>query len=439
MKLRTFPILPLFCTWHLVGVAAAQGGEDWPYPDDIPSPSPASVGLAGAEPTNVARYFKALGARSGDISPDGETVVYASSASGVPQVYAVSANGGAPRQITFGTGVSGFGFAPDGRVFVASDTDGNEREGYTLLSIDGRDEERLLAASDAFNVFGAFDDDGDRFVFASTRRTGIDFDIYLGTTAGEERRIFDGKFAFLPQAWRPGTDEVLVTETSGEDADLLHILNVETGTLATLFDPEVRSSYHDFVFAPDGSGFWMATNHGREFHALVYMNLVTYAQTGDAEASLSVVHSHDDRDIGDVALVGQTLVWTENDGGYSKLGALNIKNGREVKLPELMDGTYTLSAAKEAETLAVSIRGPQTPGTVVAIDLSGRRARARIVGHPTDGGLPIETFSAPEDVRFAAQDGVMLQGLLYRPETGAGEIPVVINVHGGPTAQARPR
>ncbi|MEM0930737.1 MAG: alpha/beta fold hydrolase, partial [Pseudomonadota bacterium] len=47
--------------------------------------------------------------------------------------------------------------------------------------------------------------------------------------------------------------------------------------------------------------------------------------------------------------------------------------------------------------------------------------------------------SAPEDVRFAAQDGVMLQGLLYRPETGAGEIPVVINVHGGPTAQARPR
>ena len=39
-------------------------GEDWPYPDDIPEPMEASVGLAGQTPTEIVRYLMADGAAS---------------------------------------------------------------------------------------------------------------------------------------------------------------------------------------------------------------------------------------------------------------------------------------------------------------------------------------------------------------------------------------
>jgi dipeptidyl aminopeptidase/acylaminoacyl peptidase len=46
----------------------------------------------------------------------------------------------------------------------------------------------------------------------------------------------------------------------------------------------------------------------------------------------------------------------------------------------------------------------------------------------------------PESLRFKARDGVELQGLLYQPDPGVypGKRPLLVRVHGGPTAQGRP-
>ncbi len=426
-------------TLGVIAFQTAAAADDWPDTQDIPSPAPASVGLAGAEPPNVARFFKVTGAAGGTISPDGELVLFRSSITGQPQLFAVPATGGQPRQLTFGTGVSGYGFAPDGRIRVEADTDGNERVGYTLLATDGHSEERLLEASEAFNSFGAFDDDGDRFVFATTRRNGTDFDIYLREADGAVREVYRGKFGFFPQVWRPGTDHVIVTETRGEDGNVLHLLDVASGKLTTLLDPDDISSYGSFVFAPDGSGFWMATSYQREFQALAYFDLATYERSGDAEASLSFIHEHDDRDVEDVVLAaGRYLIFTENEDGYSGIGALDVLNGNEqVELPELPRGIYKLHGSKQAAKASVTLTGSRTPGTVGIIDLSGDQPSFRVLAEPQDGGLDLASFQEPEPVRFDARDGIGLQGLLYRP-AGEGDAPVVIMVHGGPTAQARP-
>lgn len=423
----------------LLSSTAVHAQETWSYPDDIPSPAPAATGLAGAEPANVVRYFKVTGVGGAVMSPDGETVLFRSSITGEPQLFATDFEGGQPRQLTFGTGVSSYGFAPDGRILVAADTDGNERVGYTLLTTNGQSEERILAASQAFNSFGSFDTDGDRFSFANTSRTGDDFDIYVAGLGEEPERVFEGVFGFFPQDWRPNTDQVLVTETRGEDGNVLHILDVTTGEMTTLFDPEVTSSYGSFIFNEDGSGFWMVTNHERQFDALAFFDLASFEETGDAEAALSFVHEHDDRDINQVVLAdNRYLVWTENEDGYSTLGAYDItRNMREVVLPELPAGIYGLSASKDSPRLAVSIRGPQSPGSIAVVELK-RRPTAEVIVEPQHGGLDLASMISPEPVRFDARDGVGLQGLLYRPEGASGDLPVVINVHGGPTAQARP-
>jgi dipeptidyl aminopeptidase/acylaminoacyl peptidase len=436
MKISTVTALPLI----LASAAFAQDdAASWPYEEDTPSPAPASAGLAGSKENNVVRYFKVLGARGGEISPDGETVLFGSSMTGEAQIYTVDPEGGAPRQITYGTGVSSSSFAPDGRILISSDTDGNERVGYTLLTQDGRKEERLLEASEAFQSFLTFDDDGDRFVFASTARTGTDFDIYLVEDGGEPEEVFRGEFGFYPRAWRPGSDDVIVTETRGEDGDALHMLDVVSGELTTLFDPEETSAYRSFVFAPDGSGFWLSTNHDREFAGLAFFDLTAFEEDGDAEAALSFIKEPEGRDVESIALAGERyLAYTENDNGYSRLAAMDLdRNNREVKLPELPRGIYQLDAADEAAKFAVGVIGPTTPGTVMVLDMEGRRPSLTTVAEPQDAGLPIETFKAPQSVRFDARDGVELQGLFYEPDT-EGDAPLLILVHGGPSAQARP-
>jgi dipeptidyl aminopeptidase/acylaminoacyl peptidase len=56
------------------------------------------------------------------------------------------------------------------------------------------------------------------------------------------------------------------------------------------------------------------------------------------------------------------------------------------------------------------------------------------------GGLSPRDFVAPDSLRYQARDGVELQGLMYLPPGSDSETlpPVVVSVHGGPTAQSRP-
>jgi dipeptidyl aminopeptidase/acylaminoacyl peptidase len=420
---------------------AMQQSTDWPYPEDAPSPEPASVGLAGAEEVNVARYFKVAGASGARISPDGETVIYRSSLTGEPQVFAVPFEGGQPKLLTYGTGVSTFGFAPDGRILIAADTDGNERVGFTLLTDDGLQEQRILEASEAFNSFGSFDEETERFVFANTSRTGDDYDIYLKQIGeGEAERIYEGKFGFYPASFRPDSDDILVTETRGEDGNALHVLDVTTGELTTLFDEEETAAYDNLTFAPDGTGFFLTTNHEREFTALAFFDLEAFENGTEPEDALRIIHAPEGRDVDGLALAAERyLVFTENADGYSQIGGFDLdRRMRPLRFEELPRGVYGISAAEDAPRIAVTVNGPKTPGTVIAVDLSRQPATTDTIVEPHTAGLDVAGFAEPESVRFAARDGTGLQGLLYRPDETSGDVPVLITVHGGPTAQARP-
>lgn len=411
----------------------AQGAPDWPYPNDIPKPAPAAAGLAGAEPPSIVRFLKISGAGKTLMSPDGASIAYIDRTTGEPQLWSVSSKGGAPRQLTFGTGVSDFEWTPGGELLIAADSDGNEREGYTILAPDGLFERRVLAQSDAFNAFGDFSAAGDRFVYSTTGRNGVDYDVYVGSTdGGEPKEILQGRFGYFASAWRPGGEEVLVSETRGEDANDLHLLDLATGELETLFAPEVASSYFSFAWEPDGAGFYLATNHERGFEGLARFDMeareLTFIET--PEHDISNVRLADD---------GRYLAWTTNEGGFSRLHVRDLRNGRDLAAPELPDGVYSVSAAANAPMLAVRVSGPDTPGDVYRVAL-GRRPRAALVTSASDAGLDRAGFVAPESLFFEARDGVRLNGLLYLPtERALGETPpVVLMVHGGPTAQARP-
>lgn len=407
--------------------------DDWPTASDIPVTEPVTVGLAGEGPADIVRYLLAQGAKAARLSPDGKRVAFEWAVTGEPQLWTVDAAGGWPQQVTFGSAITFFRWSPDGaNLLVGRDAEGNEREGYYLISADGTRERQLLPLSEAFRQFGMFSSDGRRFIYSSTERNGVDFDIYTGEVAtGETRRVLEGSFGFFPASWQPGGDLVIVSEIRGEDANDLYFLDLGTGELEPLFQPEVASSYSDFAWLPDGSGFYLATNHDREFAGLAFYSL--------EEKRLEFLETPE-FDIDNVRISGdgRYLAWTQNEDGYSRLRAIDRTSGGHLALPPLPDGVYTLDAARGAPAISILVSGPDVPGDVWTWDLS-TGAHARAV-RSSLGGLAAKDFVAPVSLRYQARDGVELHGLLYLPgdEGDASNPPVVVSVHGGPTAQSRP-
>ncbi len=406
---------------------------DWDYPEDIPVIEPVTVGLAGERPADIIRYLLAEGAGPAQPSPDGSAIAFRYSVSGERQLWIVDSDGGWPRQLTFGSGITFFEWTPDGEhILVGRDADGNEREGFYLLSKDGTSEQQVLPLTDAFRSFGMFSADGNRILYSSTERNGTDYDIYVADVeTGESRMVYQGSFGFFPAAWQPDGDLVVVTETRGEDANDVHLLDMSTGKLEALFQPEIAAEYSSFAWLPDGSGFYLATNQDREFSALAFYSL--------ANGTLDWVSTHEG-DVSNVGLSdnGRYLVWQVNDDGYSRVFARELRSGEAIDVPAMVDGTYSLAYAADAPVVSVRISGTATPGDVIVWDLAG--GGTTTVVESNLAGLDPESFIAPLSLRYPARDGVELQGFLYLPDASQFDYkpPVVVDVHGGPTGQSRP-
>ena len=406
---------------------------DWDNPDDIPVIEPVAVGLAGEQPADIVRYLMARGALQTRISPDGKTVAFGYRVTGEPQLWVVDAAGGWPRQLTFGSGVTFFRWSPDGRhLLVGRDHEGNEREGYNLLSVDGAEERQLLPQSDAYRAFGMFSAEGSQILFSSTERNGRDFDIYVtDVDSANTQIIYEGTFGFYPQAWQPGGDLVIVNETRGEDADDVHLLDMASGKMTALFQPDVAAAYGSFAWLPDGSGFYLATNQDREYAALAFYSLedeeLRFLETPDADISNVTLSGN-----------GRYLAWITNEDGYAKVHAVDRSNNRSLTPPELPPGVYGLRFSIAASSLSIRVSGPATPGDVYVWNLESGEVSQAI--ESSLAGLDPATFVAPESLRYPARDSVELQGLLYLPTglASSGKPPVLVKVHGGPTSQSRP-
>jgi dipeptidyl aminopeptidase/acylaminoacyl peptidase len=413
-----------------------------PAPQDIPQPVAGDIGLAGSDAPDIARFLNARTVTSPSLSPDGARLSYITSTTGQPQLWAVRSDGGPPVQLTFNeSSVTFQEWSPAGEwIAYGTDRGGNEREGFYLVSPDGLRERELLAPSEAFRVWGGWSPDGRRIAFASTERNGVDFDIYLMDVspegaAGAPRRVHEGKGGVYVAAWRPDGGALLLTRARGEADNDVFLLDLRSGKLETVFEPADGAAYAGFSWTPDGRGFYLATNQGRDLAALAFYDL--------ASRALSIVDAPP-QEVEGVALSkdGRYLAWTVNDNGYSRLTVRDLRSRRPVPAaPALPPGVYGIHFAEAAPVLSVRVGGPQLPGDVWTVDArTGRTARATV---SATGGLDPSTFIVPQAVSFKSWDGETIHGLLYLPRLNGrapagAKPPVVVGVHGGPTAQARP-
>ena len=405
-----------------------------PNDEDIPKPVPDEISLAGSAAPDIARFLNVRTAASPSLSPDGARLTFLTGTTGTPQLWVVDSRGGWPDQLTFGESVTFQEWSPSGEWIVyGSDHGGNEREGYYVIAPDGSTERELLPPSQAFREFGGVTRDGQRIAYATTERNGEDFDIHLiDVGAGHDREIFRGRMGLYAVSWRPDAGAVILSEARGEDANDAYLLDIRTGQVSDLFKPADASRYESFSWLPDGAGFYLVTNDGREFAALASYDVTT--------RQMRIVDKPDGEvEQVRVAPTGEFLAWVTSEGGYSRLRVRNLKTGSDLSVPLLPRGTFSLQWAAREPVLAITVSGPQIPGDIWTWDVSsGQLHRAT---RSATAGLDPMTMVVPTHHSFRASDGTTIHGLLYRPRAVPANrrAPVLVSVHGGPTAHATPR
>lgn len=388
----------------------------------------------------LLQYQNTRSAGLADWLPSGGGMLISTRFGETSQIHVVKVPGGARNQITFfEEPVTGAAVSPspaiDGFVF-GRDVGGSEF--YQLFFFDFETGDNIMLTDGKSRNGGArWSNKGDRFAFFTTRRNGQDWDIHvmdMGQPGVSQPVLEEGGTWFVAD-WSPDDNALLVVRYVSATESHPHILDLSTGALTRLNPTDEKVAYGAAAFSKDGRGIYFTSDEGSEFKRLRYYDL----ETGD----ITVLTEHIPWDIEDIDLSddGRYLAFTANEDGVSVLRVLDISTMKEVPLPDIPLGVIRgLSFTPDGATLGLVLETPTSPADVYAVDLAG----VKLVRwtYSEIGGLRSETFCVPKLIRYETFDKVdgkprTIPAFYYKPK-GEGPFPVLIDIHGGPEAQAFP-
>jgi dipeptidyl aminopeptidase/acylaminoacyl peptidase len=143
----------------------------------------------------------------------------------------------------------------------------------------------------------------------------------------------------------------------------------------------------------------------------------------------------------DVAENGTTVAYVVNEDGYSRIWLQDQVSGRRWSVDGLPDGVLTgLKFSPAGNKLAISMSTAKSAGDVWVADLANNGKITRWTNSEL-GPIDPATLSEPQLIRFKSFDGLSVPAFVYRPAglAAGAKTPVVIDIHGGPESQTRPR
>ncbi len=389
---------------------------------------------------DVGRYLEFRAASLQSWHPVKRELVITTRFADTAQLHLVQRPGGARRQLTFGAEpVAGASFRPQTGAFLVFAQDAGGGEFYQLHRYDLSDgKTTLLTDGKSRNSAPRWSKSGQWFAYTSTRRTGKDNDIYVMNPAdpsGNRLLCELNGGGWAVSDWSPDDSTILVAEHLSINESYLYLANVKTGTKA-LLTPKggaEKVAYSDARFSRDGQAVYFTTDKGAEFHRLARLELATKKET------VLTPHIHWDVDSLEISPDGTLLAFVTNEDGVGVLHLLDTRSGQEVPAPRLPLGTVSnLQWHEHGRDLAFNLTSAKSPNDVYSADV--KTGRVERWTESETGGLNPDNFVEPELVRVKGFDGLALSGFLYRPDPKKfpGRRPVIINIHGGPEAQARP-
>ncbi len=398
----------------------------------------------------ISRYLNIKSASSPRFYSDGKHVAFLTNITGMPQVWKVKVGDEAywPEQLTFeAERVQWVGTSPvagNNMIIFGRDIGGNENAQLYLL--DGPMETCITSGhTGARHIPGGWSKDGKTVLYGANRTDKQIFDIYRQPLDGEAELIWRNDDSGYPVGltFSPDGGRVAFTRMEASFRHRLYEIDVDAREAEDLSLVEGWTRYSLLSYHGDGS-LLLTTDVDSDFLYVARLDLASRKLERLVEAEWDVRGLSLSPD-------GRLLAYDVNVEGYSELYTLNLETGDTMKA-DLGEVPGVVSAAgfgdapsfsPDSGSLAFAFTSSTRPMDVYVWNLKADEVRR--VTRSSYGGLPEDSFGAPELVHFPTFDedqngGTrMIPSWFYKPKSFKEKRPpVIVYVHGGPEGQSRP-
>lgn len=414
--------------------------------EDIP-PIPASL------PQTLSRYQNIRSASFASWTKDSKSIFIKTRFGHVVQLHRVNIPGGARYQLTFGEEPVGEVLRqPNSNMLALTrDKGGDEFDQVFLLN----PEDGLInMMSDGFalNNRMAWDRQGRRLAYRSTRRNGRSSDIWIQKAESSEAAVMllatDDGTLWKPIDFSRDGNKLLIQQFISVVDSRVYLKDLRTGELRLLAgDADNPSSNIATGFDRQDNSVLFVTNqrNGAAELARVRLNV----KPADERPVITFVPSASDGDITQFVLSPDRRrgAFVSNEGGISRLYLFDPEKLKYHLVKKISLGVISgLRFSPDSKKLGMTLNSARNPSDAFVLELGRTPLSARKLTRWTFsevGGLNTRKFSKPIPISFPSsikgQDKALpIPAFIYMPP-GDGPFPVIIHVHGGPESQFRPR
>ncbi len=423
-------------------VAGCDSGDELPNGKEL-SGEQAATSQVKSYP--ISDLMDSVSYRGLSFSPDGNTLIASSDASGIFNVTALPVAGGEPAPLTASTTESNFVvsyFPNDERILFRSDRGGDERFHLYVRELDGT-VAKLTEDHGAVTEFHGWSDDGKSFYLRENSRNERHLDLYEVSVETYQRQLIyqnDGLYVLGPVS--PDRRYLALNKWTDNRSHHIELLDFKTGRTRPLTPVGLNVHSTAYAFAPDGDHLYYTTDKWHEFQYLARYELAT----GKHEEVLKYdwdIRGRSTTNPYEIPAVkfsrdGKRLIVIVNENARRVLHVFDTETMARVagsETPEGSVGSYVLS--NDGTKLAMIASSGQMPGDVFLLDLNTGESHS--VAGSLSGSIDPRDLVLGEVVRFTSFDGLSIPGVLFKPHHAGvnNRLPALVYVHGGPGGETQ--
>jgi len=387
---------------------------------------------------SVQRYQNYREAIFRDWLPDGSMLI-TTRFGATNQVHRVAAPGADRTQITFfEEPIADVETIPGtSRFLFQRDTGGDEW--FQLYAMGLAGQPVPLTEPGTRNQAYAFSKDGKLLAWSRAIKGSGDYAILTADPAdpASRRVAYQGTGAIGVADISADKGKILLERGISNRETRLSMLDLATDQATELpWSSAKPARYESARFARNGAEVIAITDFGSDVRRLVGIDVAT-----GKRAAISPPDLNWDIEAYDIADNGTTLAYVVNEDGYSRIWLLDQPSGRRWAVEGLPDGVLTgLKFSPDGSKLAISMSTAKSAGDVWVADLGANGKITRWTNSEL-GPIDPATLSELQLIRYKSFDGLSVPAFVYRPAglPANAKTPVVIDIHGGPESQTRPR
>ena len=369
---------------------------------------------------------------AGRLSSDGKHLFFNWSITGVSQIFRLDGPGGFPTQVTGGEdGAIAVGITPDGANLVVSrDRKGEENPGLYLQ--DAKKAGALTKIQHEAGVqtrFEAISKDSKWIYFSSNDRKKDSYVIYRWSIESKTREVVFDQEGLWTIDDLADDGRLLLSRATGGTSQETSLWDPAKKALTPIAGQGQREEHHAIFGA--GAEIVIQTNESSDKRRL-------YRLDGQKLVPITPELPHDVQHFS-IDRTRTRILYTVNEGGFTRLFAMDAKSHKPLALPKLPVADHIRPGATtpDGRFTTVSIDDGKGPPHAHVIDWKSSSVTAW--HHPSTPEIDTSGFAKAEITSYPAKDGTKIPALVRRPAKCASDpCAVVIAFHGGPEGQSLP-